>query len=73
MDPANCELAAGLVSSTYIRQGGQSLTARHKMVKALLANRRLPDQAWDEATIEMFIQVSSQPLCYNNRPAVSID
>ncbi len=52
-------------------QGGQALAARHKQVKALLSNRRLPEQGWDDATIQMFVQVRlphepahrSTPLC----------
>jgi hypothetical protein len=57
MDAENCELAAGLVSRVYITQGAQALAARRKKVKALLSNRRLPPKGWDEATIEMLLQV----------------
>lgn len=57
MDEANAQLASGLISKSYIAQGMQSLGQRSKAVKALLSSRRLPEQGWDEATIEMFIQV----------------
>lgn len=40
MDPANCELACGLVSKSYIAQGQQALAHRHRLVKALLSTRR---------------------------------
>ncbi len=57
MDPANCELASKLVSNTYIQQGSQALTRRHKLIKALLSQRKLPLEGWDDATIELFVQV----------------
>lgn len=66
MDADNCDLAAGLVSKAYISQGAAALAARRRMVKALLSSRRLPQRGWDEATIEMLLQVrapfSSSPL-----------
>lgn len=57
MDEANCELAATLVSRSYIDQGAQALARRRRLVKALLSQRRLPQEGWDDATIELFIQV----------------
>lgn len=57
MDAANCSLACGLVSPSYINQGAAALAARRKAVKALLSNRSLPAEGWDEATIEMLLQV----------------
>ena len=57
MDAENCKLACGLVSKGYIEQGAQALAKRHRLVKALLSQRRLPADGWDDATIEMFIQV----------------
>ncbi len=35
----------------------QALAKRHRLVKALLSSRRLPDKGWDEGTIEMLIRV----------------
>jgi O-phospho-L-seryl-tRNASec:L-selenocysteinyl-tRNA synthase len=58
MDAANCSLASGLVSQSYVSQGAAALAARRRMVKALLSNRSLPAEGWDEATIEMLLQVS---------------
>lgn len=57
MDAANCALATTLVSKSYIAQGQQALSTRHRQIKALLSNRRLPEKGWDESTIEMLIQV----------------
>ncbi len=62
MDAANLKLAADsrLVSQSYVEQGGQSLSSHHQLVRSLLASRRLPEQGWEEATIEMLINVSYQ-------------
>lgn len=57
MDADNLALASQLVSSSYVLQGGAALAARRKMIKSLLSNKRLPKTGWDEATIEMLIQV----------------
>ncbi len=56
MDEANCKIASQLISQTYINQGYQALTRRHKLIKTLLSQRRLPTEGWDDATIELFIQ-----------------
>ena len=57
MNADNCALARGLVSSSYIAQGAEALAKRQKLIKALLSQRRLPKKGWDDATIELFIQV----------------
>eukprot|EP00850_Spirogloea_muscicola_P000984 SM000003S11229 [mRNA] locus=s3:1602849:1608518:+ [translate_table: standard] len=94
MDEASLALAERLVSPSYIRQGGQALARRRKMVrarrraarrpphglraalralvsrsaecggappgeqvKALLSQRQLPREPWDDDTIEWLIQV----------------
>ena len=57
MDAANCALATGLVSKSYVSQGQQALAQRQRRVKALLSSRRLPEDGWDDATIEAFLQV----------------
>ena len=59
MNAANCALANGLVSAAYIQQGQQALTARCNLVKSLLSQRKLPADGWDDATIEMLLQVSA--------------
>lgn len=61
MDAANSELACGLVSTSYIQQGAQALQRRYRLVKALLSQRKLPVEGWDDATIELFINVCGPP------------
>ena len=59
MNPANCALASGLVSPTYVQQGQQALSARSNLIKSLLSLRKMPLNGWDDATIEMLLQVST--------------
>lgn len=59
MDPQNCDLATGLVSKRYINQGSQAISRRHKLIKTLLSQRKLPEHGWDDATIEMLLQDAS--------------
>ncbi len=41
----------------------QALAARRRRIKALLSQRRLPEQGWDDATIEMLLQVKTFAPC----------
>uniref|UniRef100_A0A061RFU1 Uncharacterized protein n=1 Tax=Tetraselmis sp. GSL018 TaxID=582737 RepID=A0A061RFU1_9CHLO len=42
MNSDNLLLAEGLVSKSYIQQGGQAIVRRQKLVKTLLSQRKLP-------------------------------
>jgi O-phospho-L-seryl-tRNASec:L-selenocysteinyl-tRNA synthase len=57
MDEDNCAVAISLISKTYISQGSQALAARRRLIKTLLSQRRLPQRGWDDATIELLLQV----------------
>jgi O-phospho-L-seryl-tRNASec:L-selenocysteinyl-tRNA synthase len=61
MDADNCNVAETLISKTYIQQGSQALAARRRLIKTLLSQRRLPQRGWDDATIELLIQVPARP------------
>jgi O-phospho-L-seryl-tRNASec:L-selenocysteinyl-tRNA synthase len=50
------ELAKTLVTPSYIQQGAQARQARERLIRTLLANRKLPPTGWDDATIELFLQ-----------------
>ncbi len=63
MNSDNCALASQLVSRSYIAQGQQALAARQRLVKALLSSRRLPEQGWDEGSIQMLVQVRRGRWC----------
>ena len=57
MNAENCQLAKAFVSASYVEQGSQALCKRQKLIKALLSQRRLPPVGWDDATIQLFLQV----------------
>ena len=48
-------LASELVSSSYVSQAQQARRARETRFKSLLAQRRLPDNGWDEGTIRLLL------------------
>jgi len=50
------ELAAKLIGDAYSQQGAQSLRTREKLVQNLLTQRCLPEQGWDDETIEHFME-----------------
>ncbi|QDZ20896.1 O-phosphoseryl-tRNA(Sec) selenium transferase [Chloropicon primus] len=45
-----------MVPGTYLNQGAQALASRRKLFKKLLSNRRLPDEAWDEDSVRLFLK-----------------
>lgn len=51
----NADLASQIVNNTYITQGVNALNARHKMFTDLLSQRRMPDEGWEDATIEYLL------------------
>ena len=56
MNEQNLELAKGFVDAAYITQGAQSLKTRQNLVKVLLSQRKIPEDGWDDETIEYFLQ-----------------
>ena len=50
------ELAGGLVPPGYIAPGVVSLGRQTAAIRTLLAQRRLPDTGWNEATVEIFLR-----------------
>jgi O-phospho-L-seryl-tRNASec:L-selenocysteinyl-tRNA synthase len=48
--------AKGLIPETYLQQGLQALKARQNLVKTLLSNRKLPEEGWDDQSIEKLLQ-----------------
>lgn len=53
------DLASGLVDAGYIQQGAQALRRREKLLRTLLANRRIPEEAWDERDIHSLLHTLS--------------
>ncbi|RMX66917.1 hypothetical protein DD238_000952 [Peronospora effusa] len=59
MNAKNASLAEQLVPSTYVQQGMTAIRSREKLITTLLAQRRLPDEGWDNASVEMLLQTLS--------------
>ncbi len=55
MDDAAFGAAARLVGGGYVRQGREALRRRERVVRTLLEHRRLPEEGWEEATLERFV------------------
>ncbi|GMF42962.1 unnamed protein product [Phytophthora fragariaefolia] len=55
MNAKSAALAQQLVPSTYVQQGLDAVRGREKLVTALLAQRRLPDDGWDDASVELLL------------------
>ena len=58
MNSDNLDLASLLVPPSYVNQAASALAKRHKLIKAILSQRRLPEAGLDEASIEQFLQVA---------------
>lgn len=56
MNAQHFELLKGLINPNYALQAEQARNSRSKMVTALLTQRRLPDEGWDDASIRLFLE-----------------
>jgi O-phospho-L-seryl-tRNASec:L-selenocysteinyl-tRNA synthase len=56
MNARNAELAAALVPATYVQQGVDAIRNREALLTTLLSQRRVPDEPWDELSIELLLQ-----------------
>eukprot|EP00644_Phytophthora_capsici_P008098 jgi/Phyca11/10960/fgenesh1_pm.PHYCAscaffold_58_\ len=59
MNSKSAALAEQLIPSTYVKQGLGAIRSREALVTTLLAQRRLPDEGWDDASVEMLLQTLS--------------
>lgn len=55
MNAHHFELMKGLINPNYALQAEQARNSRSKLITALLTQRRLPDEGWDEQSIQMFL------------------
>ncbi|GFS24281.1 O-phosphoseryl-tRNA(Sec) selenium transferase [Elysia marginata] len=49
------ELCNRLVPQAYISQGAQARTSHEHLIKQLIEHRKLPQQGWDDQTIELLL------------------
>ncbi|XP_055901382.1 O-phosphoseryl-tRNA(Sec) selenium transferase-like [Biomphalaria glabrata] len=56
MNPQNLELCSKLISHSYVKQGTQARVSHENKIKQLLQHRKLPEEGWDDQTIELLLQ-----------------
>lgn len=56
MNAKNAQLAEAFVPATYVQQGLDALRNREQLLTVLLSQRRVPDDGWDEQSVEMALQ-----------------
>ncbi|XP_037802895.1 O-phosphoseryl-tRNA(Sec) selenium transferase-like [Penaeus monodon] len=55
MNETSYKLAERLVPTTYLHQASESRTAREKLIRILMEQHKCPEEGWDDATIELFL------------------
>lgn len=55
MNPSNIALAKKYVKPTYVAQAGQAIGVHESKVSQLLEQGRIPDEGWDDSTIELLL------------------
>jgi len=55
MIPQHFDVLKGLINSNYAAQAEQARNSRSRLITSLLTQRRLPDDGWDEALIQLFL------------------
>ena len=56
MNEANFKLAASLIDSAYVDQARQARRVTEQLVKNLFAQRAIPDEGWDDTSIELVLR-----------------
>ncbi|XP_074642114.1 O-phosphoseryl-tRNA(Sec) selenium transferase-like [Tubulanus polymorphus] len=56
MNDNNFALCEKIIPSSYVEQASQALKTRENRVKVFLQHRKLPNEGWDDETIEMLLQ-----------------
>lgn len=46
--------AESFIPKTYLTQGKEALARRDKLISNLLSQRSLPDEGWNDSTIEYY-------------------
>ncbi|KAL4159729.1 hypothetical protein PRNP1_000302 [Phytophthora ramorum] len=59
MNAKSAALAESLVPATYVQQGLDAVRGREKLVTTLLSQRRLPDDGWDDTSVELLLHTLS--------------
>lgn len=57
MNQANLDLCADIIDKSYVRLASNSLHARENLFKVLLSQRTLPEEGYDDLTIQYFLDL----------------
>lgn len=49
-------LASNFVLKSYVDQAQAARRTRERLIESLLSQRRLPNEGWDEVTVELFLR-----------------
>ncbi|PRP82443.1 O-phosphoseryl-tRNA(Sec) selenium transferase [Planoprotostelium fungivorum] len=60
MNEKNFKLVEGIISRSYVSQAQQASRQRENLLTELLAQRRLPEEGWDDYTIQCVLRDLSQ-------------
>lgn len=66
------ECASKLINNTYVRQGLESMKLREEKLTRLIAERRLPDEGWDETLISYALSELSSMDSNNFRENIGV-
>jgi len=62
MEGQTLELIGDLLPRSYISQASASLNQRRSLIKSLLSQRCMPEQGWDDASVEQLLNVGHEAL-----------
>ncbi|KAL4231703.1 hypothetical protein ACF0H5_009279 [Mactra antiquata] len=68
MNSESQKLCESLVPLVYVKQGVQACQMRQNKIRTLIQHKKLPDEGWDDQTIEMLLQELST-MDSNNFPS----
>eukprot|EP00906_Rhabdomonas_costata_P020305 RCo029511 len=60
MNSETFQLAGKLIAANYVHHATQGLKRVESLVQSLIAQRRLPDEGWNDSTVEHFMSCLSQ-------------
>jgi O-phospho-L-seryl-tRNASec:L-selenocysteinyl-tRNA synthase len=66
MNEESFKIASTLIDKKYVEQSQQAMFKRQKLYQTLLSQRSLPENGWDDVSINVFLDQMSQ-MDYNNQ------
>eukprot|EP01112_Ceratiomyxa_fruticulosa_P018536 TRINITY_DN5938_c0_g4_i1.p1 TRINITY_DN5938_c0_g4~~TRINITY_DN5938_c0_g4_i1.p1 ORF type:complete len:542 (+),score=105.76 TRINITY_DN5938_c0_g4_i1:162-1787(+) len=72
MNPKGFSLASSLIPETYLKQAQEAGNQRQNLLNILLSQRRIPQEGWDESSIELLLHELSLMDSNNFRENVGV-